>query len=183
MSESYKVKIVGRRPLLMHRYVLEEEGTTRGRSGIHRDPLEDAKESLYRDASGAIALPSLNLKASFVDAAKQFKVPGRGRTTYRDLIKAGIVLSSEMIPLCNDGKDPETSWVVDTRPVVIQRARVPRSRPRFDEWALEFTVNIVDPIIMPAALKGIIEAAGNYCGLGDFRPEYGLYSVTGFEKC
>lgn len=179
--ESYKVKIVGRRSLLLHQ--IPQSLGERGR-GERMSPEEEANAAIYRDSSGVIALPSLNLKASIRDGAKQFRVPGRGKTSYKDLIKSGIEIEPSMIPLkVPGGKNPENSWKIDTRPVVVQRARIMRSRPRFDEWELEFTANIVDPLITAQQLREIIESAGRYVGLGDFRPEFGLFDLVSFEKC
>ena len=179
--ESYRVAIVGRRPLLLHQ--IPQSLGERGR-GERVSPEEEAKAALYRDSSGAIVIPALNIKASIRDAARQFRVPGRGKVSYKDLIKSGIEVEPLMIPLkVPGGGDPENSWKVDTRPVVVQRSRILRSRPRFDEWELEFVVNIVDPLVAAQQLKEIIESAGKYVGLGDFRPEFGLFTLASFEKC
>lgn len=43
-------------------------------------------------------------------------------------------------------------------------------------------MEIIDPIITPAVLKQIIEDAGKYNGLLDFRPLYGLFRLATFEK-
>ncbi|MCL0053355.1 hypothetical protein M1M86_02600 [Dehalococcoidales bacterium] len=44
-------------------------------------------------------------------------------------------------------------------------------------------VNIVDPLVAAQQLREIIESAGKYVGLGDFRPEFGLFTLVSFEKC
>ncbi|MCL0053354.1 hypothetical protein M1M86_02595 [Dehalococcoidales bacterium] len=94
--ESYRVTIVGMRPLLLHQ--IPQSLGERGR-GERVSAEEEAKVALYRDSSGAIAIPALNVKASIRDAAKQFRVPGRGKVSYRDLIKSGVEIEPPMIPL------------------------------------------------------------------------------------
>ncbi|RLE84396.1 MAG: hypothetical protein DRJ41_03200, partial [Thermoprotei archaeon] len=63
------------------------------------------------------------------------------------------------------------------------RSRVIRHRPRFDRWALEFNMINLDPSVLRMdTLRKMLEDAGKWCGLGDYRPEYGLFRVTKFEK-
>jgi hypothetical protein len=75
------------------------------------------------------------------------------------------------------------TWQVDIRPVVIQRSRILRARPRFDEWELEFEVINKEPTMIPQErLELILKDAGKHYGLGDFRPEFGLFEVEKFVK-
>jgi len=178
--ETYRVKIRGTRPLIMHKFNSE---TTRRRTGDIPDPVEEAKKAIYRDENGKIAIPTYMIKASIRNASVDYRVPGKGKKTYKDYVRAGILFEEEYAPLIvPDGKDPEEAWEVDLRPVVVQRSRIVRARPKFKEWELEFTVHIIDPIITPDALKRFIVDAGRYKGLGDFRPDYGLFELVTFEK-
>lgn len=180
--ESYRVRIRGIRPLLMHspQAMMEEEGTKR--KGERHDPKEEATRLLYRDPNGKICVPAVNVKAAIRDAAKDYKVPSKGSKTFKEYVRAGIVVEPEYITLITPSGDPEKDWVVDLRPVVVQGNRIIRARPRFDDWELEFTVKIIDPIIRGEDLKKFIEDAGKYKGLCDFRPEYGLFEVVKFER-
>jgi hypothetical protein len=57
-----------------------------------------------------------------------------------------------------------------------------RARPRFDEWCLEFKILNLDPGLLKAeVIKKILEDAGKYYGLGDYRPEFGRFKVERFE--
>jgi len=180
--ESYRVRIRGIKPLLMHspQAMMEEEGTKR--KGERHDPKEEAKRGLYRDPQGKICVPAYVVKASIREASKDYKVPGKGSKTFKEYVKAGIIVEPEYIPLITPSGDPEKDWEVDLKPVVIQGNRIIRARPRFDEWELEFTVHIIDPIIRGEDLKKFIEDAGRYKGICDFRPEYGLFEVVIFER-
>jgi len=109
-------------------------------------------------------------------------VPGKGRTSYSSYIYAGIELEPAFVPLVtNSGKAAARAWEVDVRPVNVQKARILRARPRFDDWAFEFQIKILDPIMRPETLKNILQDAGKYVGLCDMRPLFGLYSVEKFE--
>ena len=178
MSEKYEVRIEGIRPLLMHscNSMLEESNNKATRAKEH-NPKTDAEAALYKDKEGNIVVPSFCVLSCLRGSAVNFQVPGKGKKTYKNFIYAGVRMETENIPLIT-----ENGWQIDAKTVVVQRSRIVRARPRFDNWALEFTMEIVDPIITPAVLKQIIEDAGRYSGLLDFRPLYGLFSLVRFER-
>lgn len=95
-----------------------------------------------------------------------------------NVITSGIIISPEEIPLISNKE-----YEIDTRPVVIQRARVLKWRPRFNEWRLKFTIDILDDknISIPN-LKEILEKAGATKGIGDYRPRFGRFMVTSFQE-
>jgi len=178
--EEFVVRIRGIRPLLMNNpEAIELESKRKGKK---LDPKEEAEHRLYKDPNGIICVPARNIKACIRDAAKEYKVPGKGKKTFKDYIKAGIIIEPEFVPIITNGVDPEKAWKIDKSFVVVQGSRILRARPRFDNWELEFTVKIIDPIIRPENLKEFLETAGKYVGLCDYRPEYGLFEVIKFEK-
>ena len=180
-TETVDVRINGVRPLLMHRMSIEALGD-RQRGGGRPDPKAEAKQGLYIEAK-VIGIPALNILAAMREAGKAYKVPGEGRVTYMRYIYAGVEVEPMFVPLVtNSGKAAARAWTVDVRPVTIQKARVARARPRFDDWALEFKLNILDPKIRPEALKSILEDAGRYVGLCDMRPLFGLFSIERFQS-
>jgi len=77
-------------------------------------------------------------------------------------------------------------YEVDARPVVIQKARIVRYRPRFDKWELDFTLRLHDDQLPTEVIKEILDYAGLYVGIGDFRPgkggKFGKFMVTRFEE-
>jgi len=173
--EKYLVKIKGVKPLLMHAPVGLGDNPKR-RRGEHLLPEKEAEMYLYKDDKGNIVIPSLNIKAMLRDAGRNYKISGR-RTTYGAMIKAGVDIEPHpYVSLKHSG------WKVDIRPVVVQRSRILRARPRFDEWKLEFTIVNKDPqVLLEDTMKKVVEDAGKYYGLGDFRPEFGLFEVENFE--
>ena len=175
-AEIYFVKIEGVRPLLMHAPTGIGD-KPRLRRGEHLDPKVEAESYLYKDPEGRVVIPSVNVKACIREAGRNYRVRGRN-TTFAAMIRAAIdVRPYPYIPLVHKG------WVVDIRPVVVQRNRILRARPRFDEWGLEFHVVNSDPTVIHAdTLKRILVDAGRYYGLGDFRPEFGLFEVKEFKR-
>jgi hypothetical protein len=177
MPEIYHVRIVGTKPLLMHAPANFLGDKPKLRRGEHLDPKTEAELALYKDPDGNIVIPSVNIKACIREAGRNYKISGR-KTTFAAMIRAAIDISPyPYVPLTHNG------WEVDIRPVVVQKSRILRARPRFDKWALEFKIINNDPtIIHEDTLKRILEDAGKYYGLGDFRPEFGTFKVEKFEK-
>ena len=73
----------------------------------------------------------------------------------------------------------------DLRPVVLQRTRVPRLRPAMHKgWTLKFFITVLDAeYVSEGFLHDILSSAGRFCGLCDFRPKFGRFNVTHFERC
>jgi len=176
MSEIYEVKIVGIRPLLLHNPA-GIGNFPKLRRGEHLPPEEEAKHYLYLDEAGRPCIPAANIKACIRDAGRNYRVRGR-RSTFAARIRAAITIQPAMVPIISAG-----GWKVDVRSVVVQRQRILRARPRFDDWSLEFEIINDDPTIIPMdMLKRILTDAGRYYGLGDFRPEFGLFAVEKFKN-
>jgi hypothetical protein len=175
------VRIKGSRPLLMNscqQMVMDRENEkTKKRGREEMTPTVEAERCLYKDKEGKVFVPSLCLLASLRGAAVNRLVPGRGKKTFKNYIFSGVRIEPDNIPV-----QSEKGWQPDLKPVVIGHARVIRARPRFDEWALECQLQIVDPIVTKADLKEIITEAGRYNGLCDFRPLYGLFEVEKFDE-
>ncbi len=166
-----KVKVKGKSPLLMNKFVVEEGITSRAKKVYV--PEDEAEKKTYRNGDGELCLPSTHFKASLVKAGTDFKMVGR--KTYKDYIKSGIFFEEELNIL-----DPQ-EYVIHAEPVVIGQARVMSWRPKFKEWSCEFIMSIEDDMINQSVLKDILEAAGKYKGVGDYRPEYGRFEVESYE--
>ena len=109
-------------------------------------------------------------------ASTDFQIPGKGKKTYKDLCRSAIVVSPEKIPI-----EPQ-EWETDARSVLVQRSRVIRYRPIWEEWKLKFRVDILDDQFPAEILHDILESGGLYKGIGDFRPKFGRFAVTSFEE-
>lgn len=61
--------------------------------------------------------------------------------------------------------------------VRVGQARVSRMRPIFKEWSAIVCVNVEDTLVNPARVDDWLTAAGSQVGLGDWRPQYGRFTV------
>jgi len=62
---------------------------------------------------------------------------------------------------------------VDSRPAVVQRARIMRHRARLENWTLSFAVEVEEDILPLDQVHEILNDAGKRAGLGDYRVEKG----------
>lgn len=174
MEEKYSIKIKGVAPLLMHR--MSNEPQEKKKAGTVYDNQKDAEDALYKGPEGNVCQPAIHLEAAMIKAAVNYKIPGQGKKTFKDAFKGGIFVSPDMIPHNNP------KWEMDLQNVVISRARVLRARPRFDDWELEFTITNIDERITKSIIKDVLTDSGKFVGIGDFRPRFGRFEITSFEK-
>jgi hypothetical protein len=179
------IHITGVTPLICNRFSDEAaiiaSGGTRGASaGAERKtPQGICETKLYRGLDGGLIIPQPNLLRSLVDGGKFHKVGKKQITTKEEsMMFACVDIEGAEIPLIH-----KQAWKVDTRPVVIPatKGRILAHRPMFDDWRLEFTVQLDTTILGPGIFRSIVDDAGKRVGLGDFRPArkgpYGRYRV------
>jgi hypothetical protein len=183
----FAVEIVGKVPLLMHRYVGEQPSMIKAPRGKKmQEHIDAARErdwrqaAYYRDGSGW-HIPPENIEAALASGAMKFRM---GKD-----FKAAVAVEDDFIPLLvpNGGgvyapaTKPLMSYYVpdhiDTRGVVIQKSRIDRTRPIFREWGLQFTIISEDEI----SEKQIYDALDN-CQIGDFRPRFGRFMVKALKQ-
>jgi len=168
-SERFTARIEGISPLLQHRF-------TNMPTSTRHDPQEECEAALYTDGNGGIVQPSSHIESAMIKMAVNHKIPGQGKKTFKDAFRAGIFVQPLAIPHeCLD-------WVIDLQPVLVNRARIMRARPRFDKWSLSFEIENIDERILPEILEDVLQEAGRYSGIGDCRPRYGRFDVVEFAK-
>lgn len=173
--EDVKVKIVGIAPLLMNKFKMEKPDETKAkRRDEQYSPETDAENALYKDEKIGVYAPSTWLEASLRETAKEFK--GRGKASLKATILSSVFIEPEKIPLHKKTYDE-----IDIRPVVIQRNRVAKGRPRFNSWELEFSIKFDEKRVRKDTLKQILDEAGATKGIGDYRPKFGRFKVEKFE--
>jgi len=169
------VTIKGVAPLLQHRYKSEKEESATIKAKGKRDYSGEAEDALYRDEKGVIYQPAEHILGALTKAAVDFKITGRGKKTYKDMVKSSVIIIPDAIP------HKDQKFTIDRRAVVVQRARIMRERPKFDEWELSFTIELLDDQFPMSALKDILDQAGKV-GIGDYRPRFGRFIVTEFKE-
>lgn len=159
---------------------------TRG-SGSSQDrgtPLEIAESKLYLGLDGSPMIPQPNLMRCLVEGGRFHKAGKAQLTTSKSShMYACVDIEGAEIKLIT--RQP---WKVDTRAVRIPSTggRILAHRPMFDDWALEFIVDLDTSIVGAKIFRSIVDDAGKRIGLGDFRPAtkgpYGKFVVTRWEE-
>lgn len=174
------VQITGSADILFHRWnneaVAEKAAAKKGSAAKKSDNVESY---VYRNEAGELCLPGEYLRGAIVGAAKFKQDPRSPRKSAMDLFKAGVI---SLTPLASLGA---TDWdYLDQRRVVVQRAGVTRCRPAMRAgWKAEVQLMINTPeYIDQAFLLEVLGTAGRLIGVGDFRPSYGRFDVTKFER-
>jgi len=168
-----KVSVKGTAPLLLHKFIETDASISKKKKKVYV-PAEEAEKVCYRTEDGKIYIPSTHFKGAMVKSGVDFIYSGR--KTYKEYIKSGIFFLEQEIILT-----PQ-EYTISNLPVVISRSRVMRSRPEFKEWECSFTIEVINEDLDKTVLKEILESAGKYKGVGDFRPEYGRFEVVSFKK-
>ena len=176
----FEVEITGFKPLLMHNPARSMAANEEWKAkGVNHPPANVAAEAgLYKNDKGEVVIPSLVLLGAIRTGAKDKKVGGKGKATFKNLVYSGLEVEPDDPKLIYD------KWVIDSRRAVIGKAGVIASRPRFDSWSCIFRLRVIDPVFLnpanegPEIIQSILENAGKRGGVGDFRPLFGRFTVT-----
>lgn len=184
---TFKAKITGIRPLLMHNGQMADptNPATRGLKEVTKkknktdaDHLEikmlEWMAGLYRDESGAIAVTEDMILGCVIAGARAVK---KGKQA-----QAGVLGASPFFALKYKGpKDPielfKTGSFCDYRLVVVDRKRIMRARPKFNQWSVDVELLYEDTLMNERELLAALTTAGASVGLGDFRPRFGRFTV------
>ena len=191
-----EVEIRGTSPLLMNRMdpsVLEEIRTKVKPSkaasvGTTLTPREEAERKVYVGEDGPY-VPGQNLMACFIAAGQYIRLDGKRQvSTAKSTVLPGLMTLLDSAPLLKvPGTDKAATWEAD-----VMQGRNPNGgegvaicRPRFDEWALSFRLDIDVAEIGENAIRDLVDKAGRRVGLGDFRPQrkgiFGQFVVECWE--
>lgn len=179
------VKIVGTSPLLMNRYHVENQIQGKGtkRILVSREPSDEAENSAYWSSTGKreLIIPTGVVYASLLNASSFHKINKRSaKSVLAGSMRVQGMDGSEEIKLGTD------KYAIDTRGVVIQRARVAKSRARLDKWEAEFYI-VFNENLIPSAehIEPVVIESGQRIGIMDFRPAkggwFGTFDVEEFS--
>lgn len=183
------IRIDGTTPLICNKFTdAAAESASNGSRGSSAGqdrgtPLEIAESKLYIGNDGKPMIPQPNLLRCLVEGGRFTKIGKSQVTTAKSsILYACVDVQGAEIPIIHS-----QPWKVDTRAVRIPSTggRILAHRPMFDDWALEFVVDLDTSILGEKLLRQIIDDAGKRIGMGDFRPQckgpYGRFVVNKWE--
>lgn len=136
--------------------------------------LEWEAGAYWKDGLG-LYIPAENVEATITNGAKANK-KGKDVQKYVDVVDLYIPLDY--------GENLSKEELIqnyeyrDTRIMTVMRSKVLRTRPRFDQWKIEFELRYNEEKIDIETIINAIEYAGMYVGLCDSRPKYGKFVAT-----
>jgi hypothetical protein len=146
------------------------------------DPEEDAEKVAYRNKEGQLMIPARCVKAAMLNAASWYKF---GKKSAKPILAGCTRIEPFELVLTDLKGKALKNYEIDLRPVVVQRARIIRARPKIKEWQLSFDIMYNEELIgTPELIKQILEESGQRIGLLDNRPqkygENGTFKVVKF---
>ena len=185
--KTFTLKISGISPLLINRFSEASEVPKTLKKSSKKDygtPREQAEKTAYYDEdTKRLWVPSTWIKGAIQTIASDYKLPGT-RKSLKSVSGGAILINEEKIYF--DEKYLLKNIEVDSRPCVIQRARIMRHRARLEKWNLTCSVEIDDTILEVSDVNQVLSDAGKRSGIGDFRPQkggpFGRYIVTEWKE-
>jgi len=172
----YSVSIKGVSPLLMNRFLPAELLETNVKRGNTKDV--NVEDKLYLTEDGKPYVPSTYIRNSLIEAGKSIRIKGRGKSTYSKLLGSSLIVQPDTIVI-NSSTGWESFTVTAVNPTT--KGRVMVTRPMFKDWKLSFEAVVLDDI-SEEVFRNILDEAGRYVGIGDWRPAkkgmYGKFVVT-----
>ena len=195
----YTIEISGLAPVIMHNGAAgldtrspakKEIAEITAKRGTNRTSVDDdqlaqleTQVSLYLDGDNRPTLPEGALRAVIETGARKLK--------QGPMVREGLVVTGVEAFLYDEeryGTTPEElgKSAQFTVPVVVQRARVLRTRAKFDTWGCRFGVDVDEELVDEAVLRKWLEIGGSRIGIGDWRPEksgiYGRFEVVSITE-
>jgi len=184
----------------------EPENKAKSKAGDDRTPPFRWIGSLNTDGE-IVTIPSEYIMRCLMEGGAQVPT-GSGKKTFKAQSQSGLLCPEFHWPLfingsgatismsdINDLKDKAhfVEHIEGVRKLgfslFVKRVRVGQSkhirvRPRFEQWATEGRIVIMDEAITVKILRQILELAGRYKGLGNWRPgsptpgQFGMFEAT-----
>ena len=193
----YRIRIQGTTPIICDNGAagldtrsaanIEKAQITKKR-GSNRTVADDVRlrelecfSSLYLDEEGAATLPAAAFRKNIETAARKLR---QGAQVREGLIVEEVEEFDYDRSLGTTAEELAES-VQFTVGVVVRRARVLRTRARFDEWAATIRVDVDPELVDREQLLTWLDIGGRRIGVGNWRPEksgqFGRFEVKNIQ--
>jgi len=163
---------------------------------IEKDPKEtheDYEKRTWRNKvneneDGFIVIPSMAFKNCLSEAAKFIsqQIPGKGKSTYTKHFEAGILVTDSLV-LPVKKNDVAGEWHhVPSDGMRGGSKRVMKCFPVIPTWKGDVLFYILDETITLEVFEHHLKEAGNFIGIGRFRPRkngfYGRFKILSIKE-
>ena len=118
-------------------------------------------------------IPLFAFKGALDSAAKNQgkKIPGRRNATYTKHVQSGVMVENALV-LPVKKQQVRGEWrFVPSDGLAGGAKRVMKCFPVIEDWEGEVCFAVLDETVTKDVLEEFLETAGNFIGLGSFRPE------------
>lgn len=169
-----------------------------GQSRYHNTPKKekessaDYEERTWRERghwnkNGRMFIPPMAFKHCLAECAKflGIQIPGRGKERYTKHFASGIMVTDGLV-LPVEKADVEGLWLhVPADGTPGGRKRVEKCFPYVEEWSGDVVYYVLDDTITKTVFEQHMEQAGQFIGIGFFRPAnrgyWGRFKPLKFE--
>lgn len=181
--KTFEIQIEGISALLINRFKEIDEVTQKMKKSGKKDygtPRFQAEQTAYIDSdTQKLWIPSSWVKGAITTVSSDYKLPS-SRKSVKSVVGGAIIPLEEKIYFKEGYKLKDIE--IDSRPCVVQRARIMRHRARLEKWTLVFNLEIEDSILEPDNVHQMLVDSGRRAGIGDFRASkggpFGRFAVT-----
>jgi len=185
-----KVQIEGITPYSQSRFTLNEFEKREKES--HEDYDERVwREKAHYNKDGNVVIPQMAFKTSLQSAAQYLgiQIAGKGKATYTKHFVSGVLVMNPPVIIPHYTRETVEMEMVHCASNGMKGAaakgKVWRRFPVMPEWSCEVVFDVLDDIITEEVFITHLRQAGQFRGIGRFRPEsggyYGRFSVKNYE--
>lgn len=173
-DEPYRVivELVGTAPYSQSRCYKSVKGTKETSDDFEQRVW---REHLHVDDKDMVFIPAMSFKNALVGAARYRgeQIRGQGKKTYTQKFMSAVMVTKDVaLGIKGDAVQGEALHL-NADGKKGGNTRVWRTYPRIDDWKATVVFDVCDPIISLDVFKRTLTDAGNFIGIGRFRPERG----------
>lgn len=189
--QSVSIRLEGTSPLMTHKFsekmrrMMEDKQTNPDQTKAKREPKDYEAEyeaARYVAKAGWDGVPCAAIRNAMIEACRYVSGLAMKNAKGMWFIEADGADADGTTPLCRIQGKPKH----DTRPVRLESGVADlRNRPRYDDWAIEVTVQYDADVLTPSDIGNLLARAGTQVGLCEYRPagkrgnggDYGCFTV------
>jgi len=145
------------------------------------------KKRMHVTDDGHVFIPPMAFKFSMETAARylRMRIKEKGQSEYGKHFKSGVIVPEGLV-LPDIADDVFGEWLsLNSNGKRGSGTRVPRCMPCIPKWKGVVQYYVLDSIIENSVFEKHLKEAGNFIGIGRFRPEnggfYGRYIIEKLE--
>lgn len=175
----------------LERWNADPENKRTSKAGDDRTPAWRWLGYCYHDGQH-VGVAADNLMTTLREGGAKVPVPGRKNLTYKRQSQSGLVVNELLWPLetpkglipwadvkslievpeydKHEAAAERMGFELFAKSAKVGMSKHIRVRPRFNVWSISGSITVFDESITREVLQSILDMAGMYCGLGDWRP-------------